>query len=68
MTMEDFVNMLAAIRDDKVVLIPYQLHCDGQLRGLIRSLGGTSEAVDYFGKISKAESPTICLMTAKKAN
>ena len=68
MTMKDFVGMLAAIRDEKKVLIPYQLHCEGQLRELIRSLGGTSEAVNYFEKISKAESPTICLMTAKKAN
>ena len=59
MTMEDFVKMLAAIRDDKIVLIPYQLHCDGHLRELIKSLGGTSEAVNYFEKISEAEAPMI---------
>ena len=59
MTMEDFVKMLAAIRDDKVVLIPYQLHCDGHLRRLIESLGGTSEAVNYFEKVSEAGAPTI---------
>ena len=60
MTMEDFVGMLAAIRDEKKVLIPYQLHCDGHLRELIESLGGTSEAVDYFEQILKAEAATIC--------
>ena len=60
MTMEDFVGMLAAIRDEKKVLIPYQLYCEGQLLDLIRSLGGTSEAVDYFEQILKAEAATIC--------
>ena len=60
MTMKDFVDMLAAIRDEKKVLIPYQLHCEGQLRELIRSLGGTSEAVNYFEQILKAEAATIC--------
>lgn len=60
MIMEEFVSMLAAIRDGRTVKISYSLHSEGQLHSLIKSLGGTSEAVNYFEQILKAEAATIC--------
>lgn len=58
MTMQDFVNILVAIRDNKEVKVPYQLIKHGELNNIINALG-QSGAVDYFGKILEAEPATF---------
>jgi len=55
MTIEDFKDILAGIRDNKIVCIPYQLHRDNQINAIIEALGGPAEAFDYFTKVSEAQ-------------
>jgi len=55
MTIEDFRNIFAGIRDGKFITIPYQLHRDNQINMIIETFGGASEAFDYFMKVSEAE-------------
>lgn len=58
MTMQDFVNILVAIRDNKEVKIPYQLIKHGELNSIVDVLG-CNGAVDYFEKILEAEAATF---------
>jgi hypothetical protein len=55
MTIEDFKDILAGIRDEKCVCIPFNLHCDGQINAIIEALGGPADAFDYFMDVSNTE-------------
>ena len=55
MTMEDWKDIFAGIRDNKVVTIPYQLHRDNQINAIMDALGGPAMAFDYFMAVSEAE-------------
>jgi len=59
MTMEELVATLEAIKDNKEVLIPYQLHSAGQIQNIIESIGGINAAVEFFHAIMNSEPPTI---------
>jgi hypothetical protein len=59
MTMHDWVLMLEAIRDHKEVAIPAQLHLRGQINGIVNSLGGEAEALEYFMKVEAAQCTDI---------
>ena len=58
MKMEEFVEALKAIAENREVLIPAQIHLRGQLNNIIDTLGGATAAYKYFEKVREAEAPT----------
>lgn len=51
MKMEDWVEALEGIKNNKVVKIPYQLQREGQINSIIESLGGELATFQYFQKV-----------------
>ena len=58
MKMEEFVEALKAIAEDREVMIPEQIHLRGQINSIIDALDGPTEAYEYFKKVYEAEAPT----------
>ena len=57
MTIEEWVDMLCAIKAGKEVLVPYQLH-EG-LGLVIDGLGDIYEAISFLNKVREAEPAEI---------
>ena len=58
MTIEEFIEALKAIAENREVSIPAQIHLRGQINDIIDSLGGPTAAYEYFKKVYEAEAPT----------
>lgn len=57
MKIEEFLEALKAIAENREVMIPAQLHLRGQINSIIDSLGGPTAAFEYFKKVCDAEAP-----------
>jgi len=57
MAIEEFVEALKAIAEDREVMIPAQIHLRGQINSIIDSLGGPTATYEYFRKVHEAKAP-----------
>ena len=57
MKMEDFVDALKAIAENREVCLPAQIHLRGQINDIIDALGGPTATYEYFKKVNEAELP-----------
>lgn len=57
MTIDDFNEILLAVHENKQIKIGYQLH--SRLIKIIKVLGGSAEAIDFFQDLAKAEPATF---------
>ena len=59
MTMQDWLDILKAIKDDESVKISFTLMKDRKLVDLIDSLGGRRAAYEYFQEVDNSEPAEI---------
>jgi len=57
MNMDEWVEALKAIHENRNMLLGVQLHLRGQINAIIDALGGTKAAYEYFVKVQQAEVP-----------
>jgi len=57
MNMDEWVEALKAIHENRNMLLGAQLHLRGQVNAIIDALGGTKAAYEYFVQVRNAEPP-----------
>ena len=63
MNMDEWIEALKAINENRSMLLGAQLHIHGQINAIIDALGGTNAAYEYFVKVRQAEPPIYPMET-----